>query len=489
MARVALINTFVALHLGTAHLAGMLRAHGHDWITIYLKQYRMRPMDNIGPYSMSRFAGISAGPRGRLDCWQTFEPISKKETDILLGLLKDYRIDLVGFSLTSSAIIEVLELTRLIRDKLSIPVIWGGMGPTVEPEEFVHHPDLLCIGEGERALLDVVEALEQGTQNFSEIQSIWGVENGTVFRNPPRPLVADLDELPFPRIDPEHNHFINENKLVSNVFPPLLNNVYAITTSRGCPFVCKYCPNSIFRRKFEGFSRVRKRSVSNVIEELVDATRKYDLKRVAFYDDVFGTNKKWVDEFAPRYKREIGLPFWCFMDPRLTDRDNLAKLNDAGLDAVELGIQSGSQRILKDVFNRNTPREQMLRSANILVDLGLDCVFDLLTYVKGETEEDCRETFDLLVDLPKELCLVGAGKLIYYPGYDITLDQETIEKSSMDPELYRYFHRLYHLTRTRIPRQAVRLMGSLPLFRKYPRLLDPFLSKHYRLPKAFRQML
>jgi radical SAM superfamily enzyme YgiQ (UPF0313 family) len=485
MARVALIKLFSGLNISTAQLAGVLQSRGHECATVYVKRYLSRPVEQMGSYGVSRFAGILVGQQARQECWNTFEPLTEVEKDLLLGFLKDYRADLVGFSLTSSSISDAEELTALIRDKLSIPVIWGGPGPTLEPEQYVHHPGLLCVGEGEDALLEVAQAIEDGSYDFANIKNIWAVENGTVVRNDPRPLITDLDQLAFPTIDPKDNYFINDNRLISNLYPPNLRNVYPIMASRGCPFACKYCINHVYRRMFEGYARVRSRSVSHVIEELLVATRKYDLKRIMFYDDVFAINKEWADEFAHQYKSAIGLPFWCYTDPRATRKENLAVLKDAGLDSVTMGIQSGSQRILDEVYDRHTPRDQILRAAHVIQDLGLGCACDLMTFVAGETEDDCRETFELLVDLPKEMFMLGFGKLTYYPGYDITSSKGDTEHSAMTPELYDYYHRLYQLTRTNLPRSVVRFLGASRSIRRFPRLLDLFIPKHRRIPGFF----
>ena len=489
MARVALIKLFSGLNLGTAQLAGVLQSHGHECITVYVKRYLSSPVEHMDSYSVSRYPGILVGQRGRQECWNTFEPLTEVEKDLLLGLLRDYRADLVGFSLTSSSITDAEELTRLIRDKLSVPVIWGGPGPTLEPEQYVDHPGLICVGEGEYALLEMAQAIDDGSYDFAKIKNVWAVQNGTVVRNDPRPLIADLDQLAFATIDPQYNYFINDDRLISNLYPPNLRNVYPIMASRGCPFACKYCINHVYRRMFDGYARVRTRSVSHVIDELLVATRKYDLKRILFYDDVFAINKKWVDEFAQSYKSAIGLPFWCYTDPRSTKKENLAVLKDAGLDSVTMGIQSGSQRILNEVYDRNTSREQILGAAHVIQDLGLGCACDLMTFVAGETEDDCRETFELLVDLPEEMFIVGFAKLTYYPGYDIDSLEGDAEQGAMTPELYGYYHRLYQLTRTKLPRSIVRFLGTSRLVRRFPRLLDPLIPKKRRIPGFFRDLL
>src|SRR6202022_2902388 len=101
------------------------------------------------------------------------------------------------------------------------------------------------------------------------------------------------------------------------------------------------------------------RCVDGVIEELVRAKEKLAIKAVTFYDDVFTTHPKWLREFAPRYKQEVGLPFWCYTYPRTTRKEEIAMLKDAGLVAITIGIQSGSSTVLKE-YNRPIPAEMSI---------------------------------------------------------------------------------------------------------------------------------
>jgi radical SAM superfamily enzyme YgiQ (UPF0313 family) len=123
---------------------------------------------------------------------------------------------------------------------------------------------------------------------------------------------------------------------------------------------------------------LRRRSVDIVIEELVQAKRTLGIKSVMFYDDVFTVNPRWLREFAPRYKREVGLPFWCYTYPTTTHKEDLLLLKDAGLKSITMGIQSGSPEML-DVFNRPVAQDKAHEAARIIVECGLDGYFDLIT--------------------------------------------------------------------------------------------------------------
>ena len=90
-----------------------------------------------------------------------------------------------------------------------------------------------------------------------------------------------------------------------------------------------------------------------------------------FYDDVFTVHPRWLDQFLPRYKAEIGLPFWCYSYPTTHDRELLQKLKDAGCVAITMGVQSGSERILREYFNRPTKSERVIAAAE---EIGMDAV-------------------------------------------------------------------------------------------------------------------
>jgi len=222
---------------------------------------------------------------------------------------------------------------------------------------------------------------------------------------------------------------------------------------------------------------LRRRGVDLVIQELVQAKAKHGIKAVLFYDDVFTTHPKWMKEFAPRYKAEVGLPFWAYTYPRTTRKEDILMLKDAGLQSMTMGIQSGSRTVLAE-YNRPVPPEMSIKAAQDLVDCGVTAYFDLITQSEFEGAESCRETFNFLLDLPREMRTVGFYPMVRFPGFGYTRKVEEQQRTvALDEKSYTYYHKLYLLTRSKLPRRMIEAIGRSKLVRRFPSLIDPFLDK------------
>ncbi|MGC9024159.1 MAG: B12-binding domain-containing radical SAM protein, partial [Chloroflexia bacterium] len=220
---------------------------------------------------------------------------------------------LIGFSITSNMVPFLREWGRWIKEKWpQALLIAGGVHPTLVPEETLALPpvDLVCVGEGEGAILDLAEALEQGRPP-SGIRNLWWKRpDGSVERNPLRPLV-DLDALPFPDralYDYPRLHHERQGEATMMV-------------SRGCPYRCTYCCNEALREVYRGLGKaVRFRSVPLVIAELQKVLADYPfIRRFVFDDDILPLRRDWFREFARAYAREVGRPFACNLRPNLAD--------------------------------------------------------------------------------------------------------------------------------------------------------------------------
>src|SRR5207237_1341919 len=125
------------------------------------------------------------------------------------------------------------------------------------------------------------------------------------------------------------------------------------------------------------------------------------LKAVAFSDDIFAPNRPWLEEFCARYKAEIGLPFAVYSFPGMVDESRMRLLSDAGLWISTMGIQSGSERIRRECYERETPDEDIIEACRIMERHGVQRNLDFIGDNPYETEEDHRATVDLLGRLPK----------------------------------------------------------------------------------------
>jgi len=313
--RICLISLYSSSSIGLRYLSAVLRNNSFDVTFVFFKE------KNIA-----------------LDL---MELPTKKEYDLLMGLLQDISPDLVGIGVRSSFLHIAQNITERIRRELDIPVIWGGTHATVAPEQSIQIADMLCLGEGEHALLELGQSLSKN-HDVSGIQNLWLRTNDNIIKNPIRPLFQDVNSLPFPDYGKGNKYFV-ENETISNQDPGTQAFNLDIMTSRGCPYRCTYCSNSLLHSLYAGKGRlVRQRSVQNVIEEIKTQRELFPkLKRIDFIDEVFSWDKKWVQEFAAHYKREIGLPFHCMQHPNTTDEEIMRMLKHAGLE-----LRASSQKHL-----------------------------------------------------------------------------------------------------------------------------------------------
>jgi anaerobic magnesium-protoporphyrin IX monomethyl ester cyclase len=473
MARVALIKLFTGLNLAVHQLSGELQRAGHDSRVIYLKDFIVVPTEEMQRYLVTDYAGMLVGARAKEYCWNCYRPYSEIEYDLLFGELERFKPDLIGLSLTSLTMKPAAEVTARIKQRFDVPVIWGGSGPTIEPDWVLEHADLVCKGEGEDLLLELAARLDAGA-DYADLPGLWLKRDGEIIRNPSEAL-PDLEKIAIPDFTPARTIHINGDQISRDIYPLNLGTQYPIMTQRGCPFSCNFCIESVYQDMFGKKGSLRRRPVDIVIEELVEAKRTLGIRSVMFYDDVFTVNPRWLREFAPRYKREVGLPFWCYTYPTTTRKEDILLLKDAGLKSITMGIQSGSTEML-DVFNRPVAQDKAHEAARIITECGVEGYFDLITKTHFEKEKHLRETFDFLVEFPREIRSAGFGAMTALPEYGYTARMvEAGAKQTVSDRDYRYYHKLYLLTRTRLPRQLVRALGKSRIVRRFPRLIDPLL--------------
>jgi len=299
--------------------------------------------------------------------------------------------DVVGYTVYTGTQNYYLDLNRQIKAQLpGVFSLFGGPHPTFFPEMIEHEGvDGICVGEGEYATLDLLNAL----QADAEITGIpnWHFKfNGEIVRNPVRPLLTSeqLDELPFPDRD-----------LLYNVHPASRRNkIRPFITGRGCPYSCTYCFNKAYRDLYRGLGKtMRRRSVEDVIREIKAVRRRYSLEFITFMDDTFILNRGWLQDFAVRYKAEVGLPFWCQVRADLVTDEMMALFKDAGCVSVSFGLEAGNDRLRNAILKRDMSREQILEASRIFRQHGIAFMTNnMLGLPTGSLETDF-ETLELNV--------------------------------------------------------------------------------------------
>jgi radical SAM superfamily enzyme YgiQ (UPF0313 family) len=485
-----LISLYDRTCFGVRYLAAVARQAGHEPFLIFLGKYEAILKEEITELPEDEL-NVGISKRGELVVGYQ-RPFGRGDFELLGELLFRLRPDIIGISLTSKYFHAARRVTEEIKRDFHQPVIWGGIEPTLEPERCLQHADIVCVGEGEGAIVDLLNLLPKGLGACSDIPNLWIKKNGEIHRNPPRPLIGDLDEIPFPLHDPSIQFAIAEGRLIERA--SFISNpdegTYEVITSRGCPFSCTYCVNEFLHNLYPHERRVRRRSVDNVIEELKFAKEKLGIRYLNFQDDIFTLDRRWILDFAPRYRTEIGVPFWCYVHPNCVFPDALRALKESGLDYVTMGLQSGSPRIL-EVFDRRHSPERVIEAARTLKGLGIPFSLDVITNNPFEEEEDCRLTLEALLEMPRPLNLGGVLPILsFFPNYEIThrLEREGISPH-VDLKRYRFWNSLYLLTELEsVPTELIRALSRSIALREDPSPLEAFLRRQAALEEQSKRL-
>ncbi len=344
--------------------------------------------------------------------------LSKIEIDLVIGLIKNLKTDVVGFGVFSIFFNLACQLTEPIKKQTNIPVIWGGPHATLFPEICIEHADIVCIGEGEKVMSELADNLSSG-KSIEDIKNLWVKSDSKIIKNELEPLNQDLDLLPFPDHGYENKWFIENGKLYSLTKEwAEQKKRYEIFSSRGCPYKCTFCSNNVFHSIFSG-KPVRQRSVKNVIEELKEAKRRFpNLKTIYFFDEVFAVDEKWLKEFYGEYKSHINIPFGMCSHPNHIKKETVSLLKTAGCNQMDIGIQSGSDHIRTHIYKRHTANETIINMNKILRESGINGCYDFIMDNPFETENDYRQTFELMLKIrPFKLRLYS---LAFFPKTEIT---------------------------------------------------------------------
>jgi radical SAM superfamily enzyme YgiQ (UPF0313 family) len=389
---VLLVSFYNPKALGLRYLERALVAGGHDVRLVFFKGFN------------------SANPL----------PATGKELSLLRAAVTDYRPGLIGLSVMASHYMDtVYAVSSTLRESFNIPVVWGGAYASLDVEKCIPYCDYLLRGEGEDAIIELADAIQNKTP-VEDIQNlVYHTPDGYKI-NELRMLETNLDKYGLPQMG-DSNRYLIENDRIEQRDPQLTAASYETGASRGCPFACTYCSAISLHRMNKGKgSYVRFRDADSVIDEVKNAKAKMkNLVVVHFWDEVFSDDDAWVDRFVERYKKEIDLPFEIWGHPLKTNAKLITKLRKAGLHKVVMGIQSGSTYIRRDIFRRPESQEDILKATRVLKECGVpQIVYDFMLRHPFETPETIRETYELCTQFPRGFELNMHG-LNFLPGTDI----------------------------------------------------------------------
>jgi anaerobic magnesium-protoporphyrin IX monomethyl ester cyclase len=327
----------------------------------------------------------------------------------LVTTVKERESDVVAFSCTSGRHLWATQVGRAFKKHLDVITVIGGPHATYFPEVIADDAfDVVCIGEGEGAFLELLNALEAG-EPIANIQNLWVKEDHGIRKNPVRPLIADLDSLPFPDRELYMQFpFIREFQ----------RDTFTFMTGRGCPYNCSFCYNGAGKALYkEKGPYVRRMSVENAITQLKDANNLYRLNGVIFEDDTLTTNPKWLFAFLERYKHEVGLPFSCNARGDQITQEMATRLARAGCRGVKLGVEAGDEELRRKVLKKRVTNDQFLQTAAYLKEAGIKIQsFNIVGIPTGGLESDFETLrFNTKLGVDHAWCSI----LNPYPGTEI----------------------------------------------------------------------
>jgi anaerobic magnesium-protoporphyrin IX monomethyl ester cyclase len=310
-----------------------------------------------------------------------------KNQDNLSKYIKETEPDCVGFSIMTSQHISALKVASFIKRDVnsSILTIFGGPHCTFMPEIINDDSvDIVVRGEGEGALLEIMNAIDK-KDDFSNIKNVYIKHNSEIIKNELRPLIEDLDSLPFPDRGLFDKYLYYRNYPNRNIM-----------TSRGCPFKCNFCFNKKYNELYQTKKLVRRRSVQNVISEIKFIKDKYPAtKLIKFMDDMFTVNRKWFFSFLEAYNKDINLPFNCHIRADSETEETIKALAESNCTGVQFGIETGNEELRNSILNKKITNDQILNVTAVLKKYKLPFTTYNIFFVPGGTVDNAWETIKI----------------------------------------------------------------------------------------------
>ena len=326
--------------------------------------------------------------------------------------LDSFNPDVVAITMTTPAyehVVHVADITKDLNKKIS--VIVGGPHPTALPEETLTEKsiDFAIIGEGEITLLELLEYIERSDTSYAQIKGLaYKDASGEIKKNEKRELIQNLDSLPFPAKDilPVNNYYLPATKRITG---GVSTNM---VTSRGCPFNCTFCmAKTVWGRQ------TRFRSIKNVVDEIEDVIKKYNVMDFTFHDEFFTANRSRVLEFCNEIKkRKINIKWFCQARCGTVDEEMLKIMKDTGCEKIGFGFESGDEGVLK-LMQKSNNLAKAKESADLCKRVGIKVVGAFIIGYPGETKETIKKTIKFAKEINPDTAAFFIA--IPYPGTEL----------------------------------------------------------------------
>jgi len=309
---------------------------------------------------------------------------------------------IVGVTLTTPFYRKGTRLAKYLREMIpNVLLVAGGHHATAEPVELLKNSqfDIVVVGEGETTMKEIVSTPE----DLGRIKGIVYKEDGKIHVNPPRPLIQNLDNIPYPA-----RHLASLNDYSSDMFTGVRST--SILTTRGCPYECVYCMKTLG-------NELRSRSAQNVVNEIEHVIKEHGVRGFQFWDDMFGLNRDLAAQICELVtKKKINIVWWCWANQASVDRELLQKMHDAGCRAIAFGVESVDDEVLKKA-KRPLFTEQSRRAIKIAKEIGIKVHTYFTVGLPGETEQSIQKSIEFIKETKPDRA--NFSLLCPYPGTEL----------------------------------------------------------------------
>lgn len=329
-------------------------------------------------------------------------------------IIKKYMPSFTFISGTTQKRFDSFKIARIAKEIHPETItVYGGPHATFTAEDtLLHVPwiDVVVRGEGEYTAIELVKSRTP----TEEILGISYRKNNKIYHNPDRMQINNLDELPFPayHLLPMHEY---EKRFLMGIYRKIEHDIPSINiiTTRGCPNRCTFCSGSAMWKK------VKKRSPKNVVDEIEMLIDNYNINGVNFVDSTLTLDKNHITGICDEItERNLDISWFCEARVDTVNREILERMKNAGCRYIQIGVESGSQRILENIKKKITI-EQVRNVAHWSNELELPIRAAFMFGLPGETFEDGMETAKLIKELKKKNVDVGVNITNIYPGTEI----------------------------------------------------------------------
>ena len=351
------LRSWSCMQHGISYISSLLRIHGHQTSLVVLGSNQYRRSVQLLKASMDEF-----NP-GLVCCTAVYSQYHFIE--------------------------EMARFTKMHRP--GTYVIAGGVHATLQPEEVVAGPfDAVCIGEGEFPVLELCHQLAS-RQTPQGIANLWiKSSDGSVEKNPPRALIPDLDVLPFP-----------DHEMWRPWIEDRDGDEMTVFGGRGCPYDCTYCSNHALRKVAAG-NYVRTRTPEDILREVVFLYENYPCRKIYLEIETLDCNKQWtmqlchnLAEFNASIPDPLSYGSNYRINPHTIDENLFAALEKANFRELNIGLESGSERVRREVLKRHYTNEDVLTVVALARRHGMRVFIYNMIGLPGESLHDHKETVRL----------------------------------------------------------------------------------------------